>query len=190
MQWICNIALFLVFSGIVLELIADTKYYKFARWVAGVLLLLQFFKPLTEIGDRKEWFAAMFGSFDYALGTDRILDEIYETEEQTEQSVLKQYKDSICRQVDTLLQKNGLRLVQAEISVTKDGRIEELFVQAEYLDGTEQGDVRIPTVSPVRVGEKKEKKTVSPFELYVRETLAAFYQIEESCVEVELQEAG
>ena len=48
MQWICNIALFLVLSGIMLELIADTKYYKFARWVAGVILLLQFFKPLTE----------------------------------------------------------------------------------------------------------------------------------------------
>ena len=42
MEWVCNISLFLVFSGLLLELIADTKYYKFARWVASVILLLQF----------------------------------------------------------------------------------------------------------------------------------------------------
>lgn len=189
MQWICNISLFLVLSGIMLELIADTKYYKFARWVAGVILLLQFFKPLTEAEDWKERFTALFDSFDYALDTNRILEEIYETEEQTEQSVLKQYKDSICRQLDALLQKNGLRLVQAEISVKQDGKIEKIWVCAEYLDGTEPGKSLIPTVSPVRIGEKKEKKTVSPFELYIRETLAVLYQLEENCVEVELQEA-
>ena len=46
MQWIRDIALFLVFSGILLEMIADTKYYKFAKWVAGLILLLQFHPDL------------------------------------------------------------------------------------------------------------------------------------------------
>ena len=48
MQWIRDIALFLVFSGILLEMISDTKYYKFAKWVAGMILLLQFLKPLAD----------------------------------------------------------------------------------------------------------------------------------------------
>ena len=190
MQWICNIAICLVISGIVLELIADTKYYKFARWVAGVIILLQLLKPLTETGGRKEWFDAMFGSFDHALGTDRILEEIYETEEQTEQSVLRQYKENIAEQVGSMLQKNGLRLIQTEISIAEDGRIEALWVQAEYLDGTVQKDILVPTIKPVQLGEQNKKKTVSPFELYIRETLASFYQIEESSVEVVIREAG
>ena len=48
MEWIRNISLFLVLSGLLLELIADTKYYKFAQWVAGVILLLQFIQPFKK----------------------------------------------------------------------------------------------------------------------------------------------
>ena len=49
----------------------------------------------------------------------------------------------------------------------------------------------IPTVVPVRLEEKgkKEKKTVSPMELYIREVLAEFYQLEENKIEVVIQEA-
>ena len=95
MQWICNIALFLVLSGILLEMIADTKYYKFARWVAGTILLLQFLKPLTETGGLWERFMAVFQSFDYALGTDKVLEDIYQVNGQTENSVLEKYKETI-----------------------------------------------------------------------------------------------
>ena len=48
MQWLGNLALFMLVSGLMLEMIADTKYYKFARFVAGVILLLQFISPITE----------------------------------------------------------------------------------------------------------------------------------------------
>ena len=77
MQWIRDVALFLVFSGIMLELISDTKYYKFAKWVAGMILLLQFIKPLADTENFGNWFVSRMFSFDYALGTDRVLEEIY-----------------------------------------------------------------------------------------------------------------
>ena len=49
----------------------------------------------------------------------------------------------------------------------------------------------IPTVVPIRLEEKgiKEKKIVSPMELYIREVLAEFYQLEENKIEVVIQEA-
>ena len=189
MQWVCNISVFLVISGIVLELIADTKYYKFARWVAGIILLLQFLKPFTATEEMKEQFMAMFGSFSYALDTERILEEIYEADEQAETSVLKEYKESIMLQTDRVLRKNGLKLVQAELSVENDGTIKYLKVWSEYLDGTERGEIQIPLVAPVQIGEETKKETVSPLELYIRDTLAKFYQIEEKSVEVIIREA-
>jgi len=189
MQWICNIAMFLVFSGILMELIADTKYYKFARWVAGVILLLQFLKPLTELEGIQGKFDTIFRSFDYALGTDRVLEEIYAVEGQTEHSVLAEYKEGISRQIDGILQKNGLKLVQTELSVEKDGRIQKMWVEAEYLDGTEDRSLRIPTVVPVRIGEETKKPVISPLELYIRETLAEFYQTDENNVIVVIEEA-
>lgn len=189
MQWICSIAMFMVLSGIVLELIADSKYYKFARWVAGVILLLQFIKPLTASEELWSRFLMKFNSFDYALGTDRVLEEIYREEEQVENSVLAAYKNSIADQIGILLEKNGLSMVSTECSVKKDGSIEKLWVLATYQDGTKEYVSGIPTVVPIRIGEVQQKKTVSPLELYIRELLAKFYQIEEEKIEVIIQEA-
>ena len=189
MQWICNIAMFLVFSGILMELIADTKYYKFAKWVTGVILILQFLKPLSETETIWNRFMASFSTFDYALGTDRILEEIYQTSGQTEGRVLEQYKETVSDQIDRILKKNGLRLEQAQLLVEEDGTIEKMQIQARYLDGKESTQIRIPTVTPVRISDAPKKKTVSPMELYIRETLAEFYQLEENKIEVVIQEA-
>jgi len=190
MQWICSIAMFLVLSGIVLELIADTKYYKFARWVTGVILLLQFLKPVAENDFTRNRFDTVFGSFDYALGADRVVEEIYETDRQAEQTVLSEYKADIAAQINRILQKNGLKLVQTELSVVNDGTIEKMWVWAEYLDGTEGKEQPVPTIAPVRIGEERKVDAVSPLELYIRETLSEFYQIEENNIEVIIQEAG
>ncbi len=189
MQWICDIALFLVFSGILLEMIADTKYYKFARWVAGVILLLQILKPMTEIEDIWNRFTASFSSFNYALGTDRVLEEIYQVSGQTENSVLAAYRETVLNQIDRLLRKNGLKLAAAELAIAEDGTIEQMQLWAVYLDGREESGILIPTVAPVRIGEKTEKKIVSPLELYIREILAEFYQMQENKIEVVIQEA-
>ena len=189
MQWICSIAMYLVLSGIMLELIADTKYYKFARWVAGVILLLQFLKPLTDTEEVWNRFTASFRTFDYAVGTERVLEEIYEVDAQAEYSVLQEYKADIEEQISRMMQKNGLKLVQTEIGIAEDGTIEQMWVWADYLDGTEEKQTLIPTVVPVRIGEEVRKNTVSPLELYIREMLAEFYRMEENNIEVVIQEA-
>lgn len=189
MQWICTIVLFLVFSGILLETIADTKYYKFARWVSGVILLLQFLQPVTEIETVWNRFVVNFTSFDYAMGTDKVVEEIYRVDDKKENSVLEAYKANIAEQIDRKLQNNGLKLVYAEICVDEDGAIEYLRIWAEYLNGTREQEVLVPTVQPVRIGEETKKEIVSPFALYIREMLAEFYQIEENKLEVVIQEA-
>lgn len=189
MQWICNIAVFLVFSGILLEMIADTKYYRFARWVAGVILLLQFIKPWTETEEFWGKFVSRFQLFDYALGTDRVLDEIYAVNGQTESSVLANYKESVTAQIERLLRNNGLRLVRTELSVAGDGTLERIFVVAVYEDKEEPEGILIPTIAPVQIGTGQEKNILSPLELYLIEELAEFYQIDKNRIEVMVQEA-
>lgn len=189
MQWICNIALFLVLSGILLELISDTKYYKFARWVSGVILLLQFLQPITSMEEIWNRFTVNFTSFDYALGTDRVVEDIYRMDKSTENYVQENYKKMIADQIDRKLQSNGLKLLEADITVAEDGTLEGLWIKAAYLDGSGTQKGLIPTVIPVRIGEKKPEKTVSPLALYIRELLAEFYQMDENKLEVVIQEA-
>lgn len=189
MQWIRDIALFLVFSGIILEMISDTKYYKFAKWVAGMILLLQFIKPLGDAENFSNWFSSKFFSFDYAMGTDRILEEIYATEDRTGNSVLLAYKENISKQIDRLLAENGLLLAGCEIEVEPDGTLEKLRVLAVYNDRPENAGILIPTVTPVRFEEVPENNAVSPLELYIMELLAEFYGMDKNKVEVIIREA-
>ena len=189
MQWIRDIALFLVFSGIMLELISDTKYYKFAKWVAGMILLLQFIKPLADTENYGNWFSARMFSFDYALGTDRVLEEIYRTDNKREDSVLSAYKERVSEQIDRMLRNNGLKLSGAEIVVGKDGTLQNLQVLAVYEDRQDGADIQIPMVSMVRLDEMPKNNAISPMELYIRELLAEFYGIDENKVEVIIQEA-
>lgn len=189
MQWIRDIALFLVFSGILLELVSDTKYYKFAKWVAGMILLLQFIKPLADTENFGTWLSARMFSFEYAIGTDRVIEEIYATDDRTENSVLSAYKESVSGQIERLLWENGLRLTGAEIGVEQDGTLKSLRVLAVYEDKQEKTDILVPTVAPVLLGEMPENTAVSPMELYIRELLAEFYGMDENKVEVIIQEA-
>ena len=189
MQWIRDIALFLVFSGILLEMIAGTKYYKFAKWVAGMILLLQFVKPLTNVEDFGNRLVSGFMSFDYSMDTDRVLEEIYEADKQTESTVLMSYKKKIAEQIDELLRKNGLYLWEVEMMVAEDGTLQKLQVLAFYENKPEQTDILIPTVVPVFIGESPMKHTISPMELYIRELLASVYGMEENNVEVIIREA-
>lgn len=190
MEWICGIALYMVISGLLLELIADTKYYRYAKWVAGVFLILQFAQPLGQWKDLGLQFFSKLTSFDYALGTDRILEELYETEDRRTQSVLEGYKAAVTEQIEHLLGENGLRVRKVEPEILDNGELAFLTVTAQYLDGTEEDNIRIPTVVPVRITkEDKEPEVVSPMELYIRELLAEFYQMDENNIVVVIQEA-
>lgn len=191
MQWITNIAFFLVLSGILLEMIADTKYYKFARFVAGIILMLQFFKPLTETDKIGERFSIVFHNFDFALDSERVSEEIYQISGKTENTVLDTYKQTIAEQVNHILENNGLTMEQIQLSVKSDGSIQSMKIRAVYMDGSDNTAIVIPTVMPICVNSEKQTEvdTVSPLELYIRTVLAEFYQLEENKIEVVIQEA-
>lgn len=189
MQWICNITLFLVLSGILLEMISDTKYVKFARWVVGTILLLQLFKPFAEAEKLWTRFVTVFSSFDYALDNRRVPEELYGVEEQREGAVLADYKERLKKQIDGILQKHGLQLLYADFEIQENGLISKMKLKAVYSDREEVAEIAIPTVSPVNLWNREEDNMVSPLELYIRELLAELYQMEENKIEVVIQEA-
>lgn len=195
LEWIKEFAMFLVISGLLLEMIAETKYYKFARWVTGVILILQLLRPIADAQNLWEKFSASFASFHYALGSERVLEEIYSAQGEQTQSVLKSYKESIVLQVEKILDRHEISLLDTEIEIAEDGTIQRLIVYGAYRsEKTTENSILIPTVVPIgniTLEEKeKEKPNDSPMEIYLCETLAEFYRIEENKIEVEIKEAS
>ena len=75
------------------------------------------------------------------------------------------------------------------MSVEENGRLESVKIWARYQDKQRAEGIWIPTVVPVNISEAPKKETVSPLELYIRATLAEFYQMDENKIEVVIQEA-
>ncbi len=193
LDWMKGFAMFLVIAGLLLEMISETKYYKFARWVAGVILILQLLRPLADAQNLWERFTTSLQSFDYALGSERVLEEIYSVQGEQTQSVLNSYKESLALQVEKILNSHEIDLSYTEMDIGEDGTLLYLYVCGQYRAEKESGSIRIPTVVPIdkiSLEEEKEKEpNVSPMEVYLCETLAEFYRVEESRVEVEIKEA-
>ena len=71
MDIIRQLVFFMIFSGIMLELVAGTKYQKFVEWVVGLLLILQIAAPLAGEGGLWEKFLYRLRSFEYSIQKDR-----------------------------------------------------------------------------------------------------------------------
>lgn len=195
LEWIKNIAMFLVAAGLLLEMLAETKYYKFVRWVVGIILILQLMKPFADTQELWERFITGVRSFEYAVGTERVLEEIYGASEEREESVLNKYKGMIEEQVATLLKSHGVTLLCLETEIGTDGTLLNLYVYGQYETEEKERTVIIPTmgpIAPVSITENDENKNgmMSPFELYLCEMFSEFYRIEESRIRVEIREAG
>ena len=161
-----------------------------------MILILQLVEPLAMTQNWWERLIASLRSFDYAVSAERVLEDIYTMSETATQTVLESYKDSMKRQVERILEQHHIQLTETEITVKEDGTPERLFVLGRYQTTEEDGLLRIPTVVPVQKveveseGKEEKERTVSPMELSLQETLAEFYQIEKSRVEVVIQEVG
>lgn len=192
--WVKEIAMFLIISGLLLEMIAETKYERFVRWVVGCILILLLVRPFAETKNLWERFRATFQSFDYALGSEKVLEEIYSVSGTATQTVLDSYKESVCKQIEQILNKHSLCLLSAKMEVADNGELLFLKVCAGYstAEEHEEGEqvIRIPTVAPIKITEEEEiPDIVTPMEIYIRGVLAEFYQVEENRIEVEIQEA-
>ena len=190
MKWVVSIAAFLLLSELFLELVSETKYARFARWVSGVIFLLLFLEPFTEKDAMFARLQSSIQSFWFAMGTERVPEELYRTEEYMENSVLLSYKESVSEQIAKILEQNELSLQKTEMEVQDTGELAWLFVKARYRDGAEkEPKIVIPTIPLVEAGAQNVQNIVSPMELYIRERLAEFYQMDVNKIEVVIEEA-
>lgn len=197
MDIIRQLAFFMIFSGIMLELVAGTKYQKFVEWVVGLLLILQIAAPLAKGGGLWEKFLYRLRSFEYSIQQDAAFDRIVAGEEQAEASVQEAYERVLEEQLRQLLQKEQLVVEQVKFYFEESGvGLRGLMVlaateQKETEEAGRQGLVTIRRIGPVsleQVPSKTEQKLLTPKEIHLTKLLSDFYQLSEEHIYVSIQE--
>lgn len=197
MEMIRQLAFFMIFSGIMLELVAGTKYQKFVEWVVGLLLILQLAALLAGEGGLWEKFLYRLRSFEYSIQKEAAFEKIVAGEEQAEASVRAAYESVLQEQLSQILKKEQLVVEQVKFYFGETGtELRGLMVLAraeqkkeENSDGQERVTIRrIGPVSLEQVPARTEQKLLTPREIYLTELLSDFYQLSEEHIYVSIQE--
>ena len=78
---------------------------------------------------------------------------------------------------------------QTELEVGKTGEIIWLNVRAVYQEKEEViQEIKIIEIEPIKLEETVKKEVISPMEIYIRDCLSEFYQIDKNKIEVVIQE--
>ena len=132
-SWMKGVAVFLIFSGFLLQLLPDEKYQKYVRFVIGLVLMLLISAPLFRMGNLEENIVDRIHLFSMEQSREEFRTEIRHAEEGYREQLEAEYQDILAEQLAELAAEEGYEVlsVQAEISMKDDenfGAIQSLTI--------------------------------------------------------------
>lgn len=201
-EWMRNILIFIIAVTVIFQLLENSSYRKYARFVAGMILILLIVKPLLKVSGKEQGFWYLLGSYDYLFETEDKSAELTGAEEYRNLVILEEYEKALAQQVNQLLNKKGLTLISMDaefgsnLSEIDYGALKSLTVVVGYQKEAEAENVSEVTVEQIviQIGEEKSSKNppsdTSPFALSVKNLLADFYNLDAEHIHITIQEEG
>ena len=176
-----------------MQLPGAAEYKRYVRFVFGMMFILLCMTPVVQFFGKEEQLSyylrknLLQSELVYA-GADLFLEE-----GDRKNTIIAAYKEELCGQLVQLLQEETLYLLEADFVLsekeTEYGKIENIFVVAQYSTGEEK-----IIIERVQIGASKQSREetqfLSPMEIYIKNKLAVFYNVEESNINVIIQEKG
>lgn len=139
--WVKNIIYYMIFLSVVNNLLADSKYGKYIRFFAGMVLILLVVGPFTGSLRLDEQMSAMFRSFSFQNDTDDLKKDLWGMEERRLEQVMGQYEEAVADDVTAMARSEGLACSGARVVINGDrdssgyGQIRQIQLILEGADG-------------------------------------------------------
>lgn len=98
-SWMKGVAVFLIFSGFLLQLLPDEKYQKYVRFVIGLVLMLLISAPLFRMGNLEENIVDRIHLFSMEQSREEFRTEIRHAEEGYREQLEAEYQDILAEQL-------------------------------------------------------------------------------------------
>lgn len=188
LEYTKTILIFLLFTNFCMQLLGSSEYKQYVRFIFGMVLLLLVISPLWKwFGNAEEWLYHL----EKQMVQNELMDKnavLFLAEEGRKEKILSSYKEQLAVQLAELLEQEKLQLLQVDIRLCEEeqqyGKVESISMVAQYRT-TEQKVV----IQPVQILMKEaEQDVLSPMEIYIKNKLADFYNLEEANINVTIQE--
>ena len=140
--WVKNIIYFMIFLAVVNNLLADSKYEKYIRFFAGMVLILLVVSPLTGKMRLDEQISSMFQSISLHNDASDLKSQLWNMDEKRLDQILGRYQDAVEADVAAMAAADGLTCVRAQVRIDGDrnsstyGQVKE--IRMEVRDDKEQ----------------------------------------------------
>ncbi len=185
-----TVLFFLLFVNLVMQLLKGSSYERFVHPVCGMILVIMIIRPVLSLfdGETKVLYAAE-QKLSLLLAQSDAQFSLPE-EAGYEFAVLEAYEKELTTQLCELLTKEGLRVVEANFSLSAEekefGTIRGIRLTAEKAGQEKTARIEI---APIVFESRKREETAGAEEIRIKDKLADFYQIDETNIYVTIKEA-
>ena len=134
-EWVRNITYYMIFITVVGNLLADSKYEKYLRFFAGMILILLVLKPLTGSLRLDERIAYLFESISFQKEADDFKEKLWGMEDQRLERVMSTYEEAVAMDIRGMADTAGFAVRAVKVTIETDrsnplyGHVTDLYMK-------------------------------------------------------------
>lgn len=118
--WVKHIIYYVIFLSIVSSLLADTKYEKYVRFFAGMVLILLVAGPLVNGLGIEEQLASAFAQLSFKQEAADLDRNLLGMEERRREQIMAKYEEAVEEDVARMAREQGLACVSVKADIEQD----------------------------------------------------------------------
>jgi stage III sporulation protein AF len=184
-----------------MNLLGNNSYKKYISIVSGMILLLIVVSPFLKLLKLDGIMDYYLNSNIYQADVDDFQKELRVMEKKQKNEVLLDFKNRISKQIADILAEDGIYLYDVEVAMNQDvesnnfGEIDSMEIKAGYLEdeGVTTANISvdkiiISTTNSDNINEENRTANLpSPQEIYIKNRLSDFYNIEQDNINISIQ---
>lgn len=204
--WIKNIIIFLILTTIISNLLGKSSYKKYINLISGIILLILVITPVLKIFSLTDSIDYYFSANFLLAETMDISNKFIAMEEEQTDMIMKEYKDNLIEQIESILAKENLYIHNIHLYIDEEnnsptfGQIVGMDLVLSYIrNNVEEETVEKIVIEKIKIkgseveipnGKKSssEGKILSPDEINAKKRLSDFYNINPDNINISIQE--
>ena len=189
LQWVKSIAFFLILSGLVYQILPDSRFKKYVRFFMGLVLTLMVLSPLLNLWNLENVLVQAVETFSLDRSRLELQAELENGVGEQEAGIQREYQGMILEKVTGIVADKGyfVRDFSAELNLDSESEDVGKILMMEVILSPEDQDTVI-WIEPVVIGAPGEGEPSSLELPEIRREIEAYFELEEGVLTLYLKE--
>jgi len=189
LQWVKSIAFFLILSGLVYQILPDSRFKKYVRFFMGLVLTLMVLSPLLNLWNLENVLVQAAETFSLDRSRIELQAELENGVGEQEAGIQREYQGMILEKVTGIVAEKGYFVQDFSAELNLDSESEDVgkILMMEVILSPEDQDTVI-WIEPVVIGAPGEGEPSSLELPEIRREIEAYFELEEGVLTLYLKE--